>query len=80
MKDMTLLHLRDLRAPLQKSRQNHGSYVWTEALDGMVFVPCLPTPPLTSRYGSRAGAKNIRFSVNSPQESTRFWEFSKDYE
>ena len=26
-------------APLQKSRQNHRSYVWTEALSGMVFVP-----------------------------------------
>ena len=25
-------------APLQKSRQNHSSYVWTEALPGMVFV------------------------------------------
>ena len=25
--------------PLQKSRRNHRSYVWTEALSGMVFVP-----------------------------------------
>ena len=25
-------------APPQKSRQNHRSYVWTEALPGMVFV------------------------------------------
>ena len=25
-------------APLQKSRQNHRSYVWREALSGMVFV------------------------------------------
>ena len=24
--------------PLQKSRQNHRSYVWTEALSGVVFV------------------------------------------
>ena len=26
-------------APLQKSRRNHRSYVWTEALSSMVFVP-----------------------------------------
>ena len=26
-------------ASLQKSRQNHGSYVWIEALSSMVFVP-----------------------------------------
>ena len=26
-------------APLQKQRRNHRSYVWTEALSGMVFVP-----------------------------------------
>ena len=26
-------------SPLQKSRQNHGSYVWTEALSDMVFLP-----------------------------------------
>ena len=26
-------------APLQKSHRNHRSYVWTEALSGMVFVP-----------------------------------------
>ena len=25
--------------PLQKSRQNHGSYVQMEALSSMVFVP-----------------------------------------
>ena len=28
----------EIFAPLQKSRQNHRSYVWTEALFGMVFV------------------------------------------
>ena len=26
-------------APLEKSRRNHHSYVWKEALSGMVFVP-----------------------------------------
>ena len=26
-------------APLQSSRQNHRSYVWTEALSGIIFVP-----------------------------------------
>ena len=25
--------------PLQKSRQNHRSYAWTEALSGVIFVP-----------------------------------------
>ena len=28
-------------AALQKSRWNHRSYAWTEALSGMVFVPAL---------------------------------------
>ena len=28
-------------APLQTSRRNHRSYVWTEALPGMVFMPAV---------------------------------------
>ena len=31
-------------APLLKSRQNHRSYVWTELLYGMVFVPAQSYP------------------------------------
>ena len=29
----------EIGAPLQKSRQNHRSYVWTGGLSGMVFPP-----------------------------------------
>ena len=32
------LSTSEIFAPLQKPRQNHRSYVWTEALSGMVFV------------------------------------------
>ena len=37
--DLTLEKAWRSIAALQKSRWNHRSYVWTEALSGMVFVP-----------------------------------------
>ena len=37
--DSTLSWSAQLFFPLQKSRRNHRSYVWTEALSSMVFVP-----------------------------------------
>ena len=37
--DSTLRRSAQRFAPLQKSRRNHRSYVWTEALSGMIVAP-----------------------------------------
>jgi len=56
-------------ASLQKSRRNHRSYVWTEALSGMVFVPAqklsgirvwTPIPYVTLVFRDRHGAVQLR--------------------
>ena len=55
--------LRRSFAPLQKSRHNHDSYVWTEALSGMAFILAQERSTVVFRNYPRT-ARNVKKSCD----------------
>ena len=67
--------------PFQKSRRNHRSHVWTEAVLGMVFVPMqklsgiawTPIRYVTLHFTDQIGAASLRHRNSRQNHCSHVW-------